>query len=65
MYLPIQDTYNLGEVNEVKRQVNKLKKYYMQISKAICEIKKLSHNEDKFCERDVHYKVMDNEVKTF
>ena len=37
----------------------------MEISKAICEIKKLSHGEDKFCERDVHYKVMDNEVKTF
>ena len=37
----------------------------MEIFKAICEIKKLSHSEDKFCERDVHYKVRDNEVKTF
>ena len=37
----------------------------MEIFKAICEIKKLSHSEDKFCERDVHYKVGDNEVKTF
>ena len=60
-----QDTFNLWELDEVKRQIIKLKKYHMEIFSAVCEVKKVSHSEDNFLEREVHYKLRDNEVKTF
>ena len=31
-----QDSFNLWELNEIKREVNKLEKYYMDIMVAIC-----------------------------
>ena len=34
-----QDSFNLWELNEIKRKVNKLKKYYMDIMVAVSEIK--------------------------
>ena len=37
----------------------------MEIFSAACEVKKVSHSEDNFLEREVHYKLRDNEVKTF
>ena len=33
-----QDRFNLWELNEIKRQINKLKRYYMEILTAVCEI---------------------------
>ena len=35
-----QDSFNLWELNEIKREVNKLKIYYMDIMVAVYEIKK-------------------------
>ena len=48
-----QDSFNLWELNEIKREVNKLKKYYMDIMVAVCQIKKVTACEDNFWERDM------------
>ena len=59
-----QDTFNLWELNKIKRQVNRLKNYYMQVLTAVCEIKKLIPSEDNFWEKDIHFVVRNNNVKT-
>ena len=48
-----QDSFNHWELNEIKREVNKLKKYYMDIMVAVCQIKKVTACEDNFWERDM------------
>ena len=49
-----QDSSNLWELNEIKREVNKLRKYYMQIMVAVCKIKKVTACEDNLWEHDIH-----------
>ena len=38
----IQDSFNLWELNEIKREVSKFKKYCINIMVAVCEIKKVT-----------------------
>ena len=37
-----QDSFNLWELNEIKREINKLKNYCMDIMVAVCEINKVT-----------------------
>ena len=60
-----QDSFNLWELNEIKREVNKLKKYYMDIAVAVFEIKKVTACEDNFWERDIHYVIKNNGLHTY
>ena len=53
-----QDSFNHWELNEIKREVNKLKKYYMDIMVAVCQIKKVTACEDNFWERDMWLRIM-------
>ena len=48
-----QDSFNLWELNEIKRKVNKFKKYYMDIMVAVCEIKKVTACGNNFWWRDI------------
>ena len=59
-----QDSFNLLELNEIKREVNKLKKHYMDIMVAVCEVKKVTACEDNFWERDIHYVIKNNGIYT-
>ena len=38
----IQDSFNLWELNEIKREVNKFKKYCINIMVAVCQSKKVT-----------------------
>ena len=58
-----QDIFNLWELN--KRQVNRLKNYYMQVLTVIFDIKKLIPSEENFWEKDIHFVARNNNVKTF
>ena len=60
-----QDSFNLWELDEIKRDVNKLKKYYMDLKAAVCAIKKVTTCEDSFWERDMHYVNKNNGIHTY
>ena len=60
-----QDSLNLWELNENKREVNGLKKYYMDIMVVVCEIKKVTACENTFWERDIHYGIKNNGIHTY
>ena len=60
-----QDSFNLWELNEIKKEVNKLKIYYMDIMVAVREIKTVAACEDNFCERDIHYATKNNAIHTY
>ena len=46
-----------------ERSIN-LKKYYMDITVAVFEIKKVTACEDNFWERDIHYVIKNNGIHT-
>ena len=50
----IKDFIKGQKLNEIKEEVNKLTKYYMDIMAAVCEIKKVTACEAIFWERDIH-----------
>ena len=60
-----QDSFNLWELNGIKREVNELKKHYMVIMVAVCEIKKVTACEDNFWEHDIHYVIKFNGIHTY
>ena len=47
-----------------ERSIN-LKKYYMDITVAVFEIKKVTACEDNFWERDIHYVIKNNGIHTY
>ena len=51
----IKDFIKGQKLHEIKEEVNKLTKYYMDIMDAVCEIKKVTACEDIFWEHDIHY----------
>ena len=55
---------NLWELNEIKREVNKLKKYYMDIMVGLSEIEKVTACEDNFWDCDIHYVIKNNGIQT-
>ena len=59
-----QNSFNLWELNEIKREVNKLKIYYMDIMVAVWEIENVTACEDKSWERDIHYVIKNNGIHT-
>ena len=59
-----QDRFNLWELNEIKREVKKLKNYYMDIMTAVCEIKKVMECEENFWGRDIHYVIKNDGIYT-
>ena len=60
-----QDRFNLWELNEIKREVKKLKNYYMDIITAVCEIKKVTVCEENLWEPDIHYVVKNDGIHTY
>ena len=67
-----QDRFKLWELNEIKREVKKLKNYYMDIMTGVCEIKKVTACEENIWERDIRYVIKNdgthnyfNEMKNF
>ena len=60
-----QNRFNLWELNEIKKEVKKLKNYYMDIITAVCEIKKVTACEENFCERDFHYVIKNDCTYTY
>ena len=60
-----QNRFNLWELNEIKKEVKKLKNYYMDIITAVCEIKKVTACEENFCERDFHYVIKNDCIYTY
>ena len=61
----LQDSFILWELNKTKRGLNKLKKYYMDIMVAVCEIKKVTTSEGIFWERDIHCVIKNNGIHTY
>ena len=47
-----------------ERSIN-LKKYYMDITVAVFEIKKVTACEDNFWERDIHYVIKNNGIHNY
>ena len=60
-----QNSFNLWELNEIKREINKLKNYCMDIMVAVCEINKVTACKDNFWERDAHYVIKTNGIHTY
>ena len=60
-----QDRFNLWELNEIKKEVKKVKNYYMDIINAVCEIKKVTTFAENFWERDIHYMTKKDGVHTY
>ena len=58
-----QDDYHLLKLNEIKRDIVKLRKNYSNIMKDLCEIKKVSSTEENFWERDIHYVLNNNGLR--
>ena len=52
-------------MNEIKKEVKKVKNYYMDIINAVCEIKKVTTFEENFWERDIHYMTKKDGVHTY
>ena len=52
-------------MNEIKREVNKLNKYYTDMMVAVCEIKKVATCEDNFWECDIYYVIKNNSIHTY
>ena len=50
-----QDSFNLWELNEIKRDRVKLNNYYSEILKVCCEAKKTCAFEENFWERDIYF----------
>ena len=59
-----QNSFNLWELNEIKREVNKLKIYYMDIMVAVWGIENVTACEDNSWERDIHYVIKNNGIHT-
>ena len=59
-----QDSFNLLELNESKRDRVKLNNYYSEILKVCCEAKKTCAFEENFCERNIHFVVKKDSVYT-
>ena len=55
-----QDSFNLWELNEIKRDIVKLNNYYCQILKIFCEIKKTCALQENFWEHDNHYVIQND-----
>ena len=60
-----QDSFNLWELNEIKRDRVKLNNYYSEILKVCCEAKKTCAFEENFWERDIHFVVKNDGVYTY
>ena len=60
-----QDRFDLWELNDIKREVKKLKNYYMEIMTAVCEIKKVTMCKENFWERDIHYVIKNDGIHTY
>ena len=56
-YCPIcqfEDTFSINELNQIKKNLNKIQTYYYDILGHICEIKKIDGTDD-FWEKKVRY----------
>ena len=60
-----QDRFNLWGLNEIKRDLPKLKKYYSEIMKEVCEIKKVIASKESFWEREIYYIIRSDGVFIF
>ena len=60
-----QDSFNLLELNEIKRDRVKLNNYYSEILKVCCEAKKTCAFEEDFWECDIHFVVKNDGVYTY
>ena len=52
-------------MNEIKRDLPKLKKYYSEIVKEVCEIKKVIASKESFWEREIYYIIRSDGVFIF
>ena len=59
-----QDSFNLLELNESKRDRVKLNNYYSEILKVCCEAKRTCAFEENFYERNIHFVVKNDGVYT-
>ena len=57
-----QDSFNLWELNKIKRDKVKLNNYCSEIVKVCCEAKKTRAFEENFWERDIHFVVKNDGV---
>ena len=60
-----QGRFNLWDLNEIKRDLPKLKKCYSEIMKEVCQIKKVITREENFWEPEICYIIRSYGVYTF
>ena len=60
-----QDRFNLWELNEIKGEIKKIKNYYMDITTAVCEIKKVTTCEENLWERDIQCVIKNDCIHTY
>ena len=60
-----QGDYHLLKLNDIKRDIVKLRKYYLDIMKDLREIKTISSTEENIWERDIHYVLINNGLRCY
>lgn len=60
-----QGDYHLLKLNDIKRDIVKLRKYYLDIMKDLREIKTISSTEENIWERDIHYVLINNGLRSY